>query len=368
MTPRPPLDPTESTWLREGVPPDSEGRRAPWAVRHRSVTGERWSGRLEHEALTLDDIVFNHFQWSGATLRGCVLRGVSLRQTMLSGMHFEDVAFDGCSLEDVRLDGCTFVRCRFIGGSAVGWRAHQSTWRGCDFEGLRGEAWTLVESTLDTCSFRECTLLLLRPSTCSLQRVEWAGGALEGAELSLCRAGALRLEGTALSGVRVLGGEIQALTLVGLEAREVSMSAVDTGVLSLTRCPKLSAVRVAGGRVGALRIQACALVEGLLLVECALGDLEVSSSSMRHTSFEGVTSSGPSRFEGSALAGLFFHEGAWADVTLQGALLEDYIAVEDVQFARFDPAGVRESPGVRYRIERVSYGEGSMTWGASRGT
>jgi len=42
--------------------------------------------------------------------------------------------------------------------------------------------------------------------------------------------------------------------------------------------------------------------------------------------------------------------------------------VEGAMFTSLDPSGVQEAPGLRYRIENVAYGNGSMTWGVSRGT
>lgn len=367
MSQRSPLESAERAALWEEPPRDEEGRLVPWALAHRSIENERIGGAVEHEGLTLDDVVFKNFRWAGAVFKGCVLRGVSFEEVELSGVRFEDVTFEGCSLQGVQLDECTLTRCRFAGGSMAGWRVKRSTFARCAFEEIAGESWTLLGSTLEGCSFRGSTLLLLRLSKCVIDALDFQGGSLEGAEIGMARAGALRITGASVTGLRFLGGEIREVALTEVSAQDLSFSTSEVGLLSLQRCPSVSALRVVGGRLGALHMQQCAGVQGLQLFECALRDLAIYQSALHDTVFEGVVSSGASRFDGSALTGLFFKQGTWASVHLHAAQLGDYVAVEGAAFTWLDPAGVREAPGVHYRIEGVSYGLGSMTWGASRG-
>lgn len=367
MSPRAPLEAAERAALCEEPPRDDEGRRIPWTLAGRAIENERWSRAIEHEGLTLDDVSFRGFTWSGAVLRRCVLRGVRFDQAALTGARFEDVVFERCQFDSVQLDGCELVRCRFVGGSMRMLRVKRSTWSHCDFEGVSGDTWTLLDCKLEGCALRECTLIVLRTSRCSIEGCQLQGGALSGSDFNVDQIGALRITGTAVNGLRFLEGEIREVTLSELEGDNISFSMSEVGALSLRRCASLTALRVVGGRVRELSIEQCSSLQGLLLHGCALGDLSISGSTLYDTAFERVESSGASRFNGSALTGTFFNQGTWADVRLAGALLGDYLAVERARFLSFDPAEVREAAGLRYRIEGDSYGAGSMTWGASRG-
>ncbi len=353
--------------LRADPPRDEHGELRPWTLGHRIVADLRLDQAVEHRGLTLHDSTFRGFTWSGeVALSSSLLRDLVFNQVAFTGLRFEDVVFERCRFDTLQLTDCTFVRCRFIGGDLTLLTATRCSFIDTRFEDLTGDTWNLRDCSLTGSSFRGCTLLAPRLSKCTLDRLQFGGGGLHGAEFTLTQAATLQLESLELRRMRILGGEYQAINFLQVEGDELTISNAKIGELGLERCPLLVGPRVLDSQLRALDIQDCPHLPGLVVQNCELGRLTVRRSTLQAASLVAVTTRGRLTVEDSALVGLVVREGAWADALLERCTLAAYIAVDHTRFTSVQTPGLVEADDLQHQLDGQPTASATF-WGAIHG-
>ncbi len=367
MQTRIPLRGDDLQALRADPPRDEHGELRPWTLGHVILADHRLEQAVEHRGLTLHDSSFRGVSWSGAVvLRGSLLRDMGFDQVAFTGLRFEDVVFERCQFDTLQLTDCILVRCRFIGGGLTLLTASRCSFIDTRFEGVAGDTWTLRDCTLTGTSFRDCTLLAPRLSKCTLDRLQLVGGGVHSGEFTLTQAASLQLTGLALRGLRLLGGEYQAIALVQVDGDDLTLTNARVGELTLERCPIFIAPRILDSNLRALGIDDCPQVMGLTVQGSELGRLGVRRSSLQHASLVGVRASGPLLAEDCALVGLVVREGSWQAATLERCTLAGYIAVDHTRFTAVQTPGLVEAEGLQHQLDGRPATSATF-WGAIHG-
>lgn len=362
------LSAEERRALSERPPRDDQGRPAPWRLAGREIVDERFTGAVVQEGLEVVDAALRGFTWAGdVVLRDCVFRDVAFERVAFVGVRFDHVTFERCSFDEARFDGCELSGCHFVAGAATLLNMRRCVVRDVELDGVAVDSWTVREGRLANCTLRDCTLDALRAANCAIDQVVVEGGALRSAELTLADVGALRIAGATIKRLRVVGGELGSLTLVDVDADDLALADVRAQALRFERCVNLVSPRALDSAVRSLTIDRCTQVIGLLLHNCEVGQLALARSRLQHTTFAAVRAAGPLRIDDCALAGLVVRDGAWAEASIAGSRIEEYLAVDRARFAALRRRDVVEGEGLRYQLDGSPVADGATLWGAIDG-
>lgn len=359
---RPGLSTEELTWLTREPPRDEQNRLVPWSLRDRSVREASWSRAIEHADLILYQVDFNSVRWQGAVFRHCVLSDVEISDASFVHVHFEDVVFQRCQFLRSTFESCEFLRCH---------------WDDCRIEFitvLRGGFGDCLLTQVGVCVFnlRECDLSGTRFDMCQVEglrasrikasTLEFFGGRVLSADLTVCNIAVLILQGVAVEGLHLLNLKMERASLSDAAIQDLILASCTLGTLSVTQCSELFAWRVLRSTISSCQIEHCPMIVGLLIADSHVRTLLGRVVGFQHVAFERINAAGCWRFEGAELGGVVFVEGVWARLELNATQLTEYIVVRGTRIASLDLASLSIVEPFDLRLVDEHYGEGSLKW------